>query len=54
MGKKYFTRRRFIAAVSASSIGAVASGVIPVILNKTGNIEKLAILGGELAKVATC
>lgn len=44
MGKNIFTRRRFLAAVSASSLAAVASGTIPVLGKTTG---KLAILGGE-------
>lgn len=47
MGKNYFTRRRFIAAVSASSLAAVASRAIPDIGSTKGNIEKLAILGGD-------
>lgn len=47
MKRKDFTRRRFIATVSASSLAAVASSVIPMIGNTTNNAGKLAILGGE-------
>lgn len=50
MKKKDFTRRRFIATVSASSIAAVASGAIPALGNLTGITQssaKLAILGGD-------
>lgn len=50
MNTKDFTRRRFIATVSAGSVAAVASGVVPAL----GNISiskqssgKLAILGGD-------
>jgi perosamine synthetase len=47
MKKKDFTRRRFIATVSASSIAAVASGAIPVFGKVNTNAGKLAILGGD-------
>ena len=47
MKKNEFTRRRFIAAVSAGSVAAAASGAFPSFVIKTGNAEKLAILGGE-------
>ncbi len=49
MKRKEFTRRKFISTVSAGSVAAVASGVIPSfgsftpVMNNTG---KLAILGG--------
>ena len=47
MKKKDFSRRRFIATVSAGSVAAMASGAIPFI-GKTQNVTgKLAILGGE-------
>lgn len=47
MKKSDFTRRRFIATVSASSVAAMASGAIPFI-GKTANVTgKLAILGGD-------
>jgi perosamine synthetase len=46
MKKRDFTRRRFIASVSAGSIAVMASGAIPA-LGKIGNdAGKLAILGG--------
>ena len=47
MKRKDYTRRRFIATVSATSVAAMASGAIPFygISNYTGG--KLAILGGE-------
>ena len=45
MKNKDFTRRRFIATVSAGSVAAMASGAIPFI-GKTGSAGKLAILGG--------
>ena len=50
MKKKDFTRRRFIATVSAGSLAAVASGAVPAIGNLTGMTQKagkLAILGGN-------
>ena len=50
MKKKDFTRRRFIATVSAGSIAAVASGAVPAFGNLTGMTQKagkLAILGGN-------
>ena len=47
MKKKDFTRRRFIATVSTSSLAAVAIGGIPMIGCTTNNAKKLAILGGE-------
>jgi len=47
MKKNDYTRRRFLATVSASSVAAMASGAIPFI-GKTNNVTgKLAILGGE-------
>ena len=47
MKKSDYSRRRFIATVSASSVAAMASGAIPFI-GKTQNVTgKLAILGGE-------
>jgi perosamine synthetase len=47
MKKSDYSRRRFIATVSASSVAAMASGAIPFI-GKTHNVTgKLAILGGE-------
>lgn len=45
MKNKDFTRRRFIATVSAGSVAAIASGSVPFI-GKTGSAGKLAILGG--------
>jgi dTDP-4-amino-4,6-dideoxygalactose transaminase len=45
MKKKDFTRRRFIATVSAGSVAAMASGAVPLI-GKTGGAGKLAALGG--------
>jgi len=45
MKKKDFTRRRFIATVSASTL-AVASNAIPLIGGSNSNAGKLAILGG--------
>jgi len=51
MKRKEFTRRKFISTVSAGSVAAVASGVIPSfgsftpVMNNTG---KLAILEGHL------
>ena len=49
MTKRSFTRRRFIASVSAGSVAAFASGAIPV-LGKIGNdAGRLAILGGTPA-----
>jgi perosamine synthetase len=46
MKRKGLTRRKFIAAVSAGSVGAVAANAIPIIGNTGGNADKLAILGG--------
>src|ERR1035437_4061782 len=49
MKNKDFTRRRFIATVSAGSLAAAASGAVPVFGNLTGIAQsagKLAILGG--------
>ena len=49
MKKKDFTRRRFIATVSAGSVAAAVSGAIPAFGNITilnNNTGKLAILGG--------
>lgn len=46
MNKKDFTRRRFIATVSAGSVVAMASGAVPFI-GKTGSAGKLAALGGK-------
>ena len=42
-----FTRRRFIAAVSATSLGAVTAKAVPGFEIITNNTGKLAILGGE-------
>jgi dTDP-4-amino-4,6-dideoxygalactose transaminase len=50
MEKNDFTRRRFIATVSLSSLAAVASNAIPSFGDITGLIQskgKLAILGGN-------
>ena len=47
MKKADFTRRKFIATVSAGSVAAMASGAIPVIGNTTSNADKLAVMGGE-------
>lgn len=50
MKKKSFTRRRFIAAVSAGSVAAVATGAIPALGGITilpQSKGKLAILGGD-------
>jgi dTDP-4-amino-4,6-dideoxygalactose transaminase len=47
MKANHFTRRRFINAVSAGSVAAIASGAVPLIGRTTANAEKLAILGGE-------
>jgi len=48
MKNKDFTRRKFIATVSAGSMAAVASGsAFPYIGSRTGDSSKLAILGGE-------
>jgi perosamine synthetase len=50
MKRKEFTRRRFIATVSAGSVAAVASGSVPAFGNVTifpRAAEKLAILGGD-------
>jgi len=47
MKKNDFTRRKFIATVSAGSVGAVATGGFPTILIKKGSAQKLAVLGGE-------
>lgn len=50
MKKKNFTRRRFIATVSAGSVAAVASNAIPSFGNLTIIPQangKLAILGGN-------
>jgi len=46
MKKRNYTRRKFIASVSAGSLGALASGAIPVLGKTTGDSGKLAILGG--------
>lgn len=47
MKKKDFTRRRFIGSISVSSLGLVASSVIPSFEIKTNSAGKLAILGGD-------
>lgn len=47
MKKQDFTRRRFIATVSAGSVAAMASGAIPVIGKIGSDAGKLAILGGK-------
>jgi len=47
MDKNDLTRRQFIAAASAGSLAAVASGTIPAYANITKKAGKLAILGGE-------
>ena len=47
MKKNEFTRRRFIATVSAGSLAAVSGGAIPVIGKITNTSGKLAILGGD-------
>ena len=47
MKRKEYTRRRFIATVSATSVAAMASGAIPF-YGKTNHVsDELAILGGE-------
>jgi perosamine synthetase len=46
MKRKGFTRRKFIATVSAGSMAAVASNAIPIIGKTTGNADTLAALGG--------
>jgi perosamine synthetase len=46
MKSKGLTRRKFIATVSAGSVAAVASNAIPIIGNRAGNADNLAILGG--------
>jgi dTDP-4-amino-4,6-dideoxygalactose transaminase len=47
MNKNDLTRRQFIAAASAGSLAAVASGTIPAYGNITKKAGKLAILGGK-------
>jgi perosamine synthetase len=47
MKNKGFTRRKFIATISAGSMAAVTSGVLPAIGSTKGTAGKLAILGGE-------
>jgi dTDP-4-amino-4,6-dideoxygalactose transaminase len=47
MKRKDYTRRRFIATVSASSLAAVASSALPAFGKITSTAGKLAILGGE-------
>jgi len=47
VNKNDLTRRQFIAAASAGSLAAVASGTIPAYGNITKRASKLAILGGE-------
>ncbi len=49
MRKKDFTRRRFISAVSAGSLGAMALSTVPSlgIRGRTTNVADLAALGGE-------
>src|ERR1035437_9407334 len=50
MKSKEFTRRNFVSVISAGSVAAVASGVVPVYGNTTGMTQskgKLAILGGD-------
>ena len=50
MKNKDFTRRKFIATVSAGSIGAMAAGAVPAFGNLKGMTQstgKLAILGGN-------
>ena len=49
MSSKNYTRRKFIASVSAGSLAAIASGAIPVLGKTTGNSGRLAILGGTPA-----
>ena len=49
MSIKNYTRRKFIASVSAGSLAAIASGAIPVLGKTTGNSGRLAILGGTPA-----
>jgi perosamine synthetase len=46
MKRGNFTRRKFIATVSAGSVGAVASNAFPVLGKMTGDAGKLAVLGG--------
>jgi perosamine synthetase len=52
MKKRDFTRRRFIATVSAGSVAAMASGAIPVLGKIGGDAGRLAILGGKPAAPA--
>jgi len=50
MKSKEFTRRNFVSVISAGSVAAVASGVVPVYGNSSGMTQskgKLAILGGD-------
>ncbi|MCH8121160.1 MAG: DegT/DnrJ/EryC1/StrS family aminotransferase [Planctomycetes bacterium] len=47
MDRNDLTRRQFIAAASAGSLAAVASGTIPAYGNITKKAGKLAILGGK-------
>jgi len=47
MNTNDLTRRQFIAAASAGSLAAVASGTIPAYGNITNKAGKLAALGGE-------
>ena len=49
MSIKNYTRRKFIASVSAGSLAAIASGAIPALGKTTGNSGRLAILGGTPA-----
>jgi len=52
MKKRDYTRRKFIASVSAGSLAALASGAIPVLGRTNGESGKLAILGGTPAAPA--
>ncbi len=46
MNKRDFTRRKFLASLSASSLGTIAAGALPVIGKTSNDAGKLAILGG--------
>jgi len=47
MNMNHITRRQFLAAASAGSVAAVASGAIPAYGNLSKKAGKLAILGGQ-------
>jgi perosamine synthetase len=47
MNMNKYSRRKFIATVSAGSVAAMSTGALPVVGSSIGNANKLAILGGE-------